>query len=256
MSSSKIYDYSKSELQELLDTSNSYADVLRKIGMSQYGNNYETLTKAINTMDLDLTKIAVNREKAKSSMFKEKVRKAPSLEDIINGNYGKYRSASLRDRLIKEGYKEHRCENCGLDTWLGEKIPLHLHHVDGNHNNNKLENLQLLCPNCHSMTDNYAGKCNKKENNPEIFVECPVCHETRMKKGMKMCDECLQSHQTRWQDLDRDVFKSEIRIQSFGHIGEMYGVSAKTISRWCENLNLPHKKSDIKKYSKEEWEAL
>jgi len=54
--------------------------------------------------------------------------------------------------------KEHRCERCGLTEWQGEKIPLEVHHIDGNRRNNELSNLQLLCPNCHSLTDNFRGK--------------------------------------------------------------------------------------------------
>lgn len=52
----------------------------------------------------------------------------------------------------------HRCENCGTETWLDNPIPLEIHHLDGDRLNNNLENLQLLCPNCHALTDNFKGK--------------------------------------------------------------------------------------------------
>ena len=80
-----------------------------------------------------------------------------SLEDIFNGKYN-YPTSKLNKRLIKEGYKEARCECCGLSEWLGKPIVLELHHIDGNRKNNKLENLKLLCPNCHSITDNFKSK--------------------------------------------------------------------------------------------------
>lgn len=67
-------------------------------------------------------------------------------------------SNKVRKKLLTEGYKEHKCENCGLTQWLGQPIPLELHHKDGNHNNNTLENYILLCPNCHAFTDSYRGK--------------------------------------------------------------------------------------------------
>ena len=51
-----------------------------------------------------------------------------------------------------------KCENCGLEQWQGQDIPLQVHHIDGNHYNNVLDNLQILCPNCHAQTDTYAGK--------------------------------------------------------------------------------------------------
>lgn len=54
------------------------------------------------------------------------------------------------------------CQECGLDSWRGVKIPLEVHHVDGNRKNNALSNLQVLCPNCHALTDNYRGRKTKK----------------------------------------------------------------------------------------------
>ena len=59
-------------------------------------------------------------------------------------------SNKVRIKLLKENYKEYRCECCGLDVWMDAPIPLELHHKDGNHYNNTLENFQLLCPNYHA----------------------------------------------------------------------------------------------------------
>lgn len=71
-------------------------------------------------------------------------------------------SNKVRKKLLDEGYKEHKCECCGLTEWLGEPIPLELHHKDGNHFHNELDNFQLLCPNCHAKTSSYRGKnCSK-----------------------------------------------------------------------------------------------
>ena len=71
-------------------------------------------------------------------------------------------SNKVRKKLLEEGYKEYRCECCGLSEWLGSPIPLELHHQDGNRFNNTLSNFQLLCPNCHAKTDSYRGKnCSK-----------------------------------------------------------------------------------------------
>ena len=67
-------------------------------------------------------------------------------------------SNKVRKKLLQEGYKDYQCERCGLSEWLGQPIPLELHHIDGNKNNNTLENFQLLCPNCHAFTDSYRGK--------------------------------------------------------------------------------------------------
>lgn len=89
-----------------------------------------------------------------------KQRTAPKykLEDIFNGVHENYPTSKLHKRLISEGYKTHKCECCGLTEWQGYKIKLELHHIDGNHKNNSLDNLQLLCPNCHALTDNFKSK--------------------------------------------------------------------------------------------------
>lgn len=71
-------------------------------------------------------------------------------------------SNKVRLKLLHEGYKEYKCENCGLTEWLGNPIPLELHHKDGNRENNTIENYILLCPNCHALTDSYRGKNSKK----------------------------------------------------------------------------------------------
>ncbi len=64
----------------------------------------------------------------------------------------------LKTLLLRDGLKSHCCENCGRTKWLGQAIPLELHHIDGNRGNNKHDNLQLLCANCHALTPNNSGK--------------------------------------------------------------------------------------------------
>ena len=64
----------------------------------------------------------------------------------------------LRRKLIQDGLKEAKCEMCNLSKWMGKSIVLELHHIDGNRYNNDLDNLQILCPNCHSLTPNHSKK--------------------------------------------------------------------------------------------------
>jgi hypothetical protein len=64
----------------------------------------------------------------------------------------------LKRRLIDAGIKTRRCESCGLTEWQGIAVPLALHHVNGDRHDNRLENLQILCPNCHGLTDTWAGR--------------------------------------------------------------------------------------------------
>jgi Zn finger protein HypA/HybF involved in hydrogenase expression len=73
----------------------------------------------------------------------------------------KKKTGFIKRALYNLNLKEHRCENCGNTEWMGEKIAIELHHINGNSLDNRLENLQFLCPNCHSLTHNWRGR-NKK----------------------------------------------------------------------------------------------
>lgn len=66
--------------------------------------------------------------------------------------------ASLRRLLLDAGLKRQACERCGLDQWRGRRLTIALHHLNGDPGDNRLENLQFLCPNCHSQTENYGGR--------------------------------------------------------------------------------------------------
>ena len=67
------------------------------------------------------------------------------------------KSHILKEKLLREGIKKHQCECCHLITWNDKPIPLELHHKDGDHYNNDLDNLQILCPNCHAQTASNSG---------------------------------------------------------------------------------------------------
>ena len=84
-----------------------------------------------------------------------------SLEDIFS-NKQPAQSFKLKHRLYEEGLKENKCEICGISEWNGFPIKCQLDHIDGNKFNNALENLRIICPNCHSQTDNFGFKGGRK----------------------------------------------------------------------------------------------
>jgi len=100
-------------------------------------------------------------------------------------------SYKLKNKLIEDGIKEHKCEECEKNEWLGKLIPIELHHLDGNHYNNELINLQLLCPNCHSFTENYRGKGIKNKTEKGIKNKCE-CGNDKTKRS-KVCIKCYHS---------------------------------------------------------------
>ena len=80
------------------------------------------------------------------------------LQEILDGNHPQYQTYKLKIRLFDEGYKTNKCEECGVDEWNSMKISCELDHVDGDSNNHNLDNLRVLCPNCHSQTPTFRSK--------------------------------------------------------------------------------------------------
>ena len=241
---SKLYQFTPSELQKLLDESNSYSDLLRKIDMNPKGDNPKTLKKIIAELNLDETKLKLNRSNLYRNNAKvtHKKVKIPIEDIIMNNKYPNYQTSSLLKRLIQEGYKEYKCERCGLTEWQEEPIPLQLHHKDGVHTNNLLNNLEVLCPNCHALTDTYCGKNLKKKK----------------KKNAKIKKEKKQTNSNRIKDppLSRKELKKRIREKSFTSIGKEFGISDNAIRKWCKKYNLPFQSRKIKEYSDSQWEKI
>lgn len=81
-----------------------------------------------------------------------------SLEEILQGLHPYYPYGALKQRLLKNRVLKNECQICNITEWNGKKIVMHMDHIDGNKRNHRLENLRMICPNCHSQTPTYAGK--------------------------------------------------------------------------------------------------
>ena len=145
----KIDLLSDGEFIKLVNKCSNISDVLRELEYSTNENSwgYQIVKERMEKLNLFFIK----------HNHYEQNNIALSLEKILIKD-SEYNRTKLKARLVKEGLKEYKCECCGITKWNSKPITLQLHHINGIHNDNRLSNLQLLCPNCHSQTDNFGTK--------------------------------------------------------------------------------------------------
>ena len=158
---------------------------------------------------------------------------------MANNNKSNYK------KLINAGIPE-KCDICGISEWNGEPIKLQVHHKDGDRLNNEINNLQILCPNCHSQTDNWCAK-NRKSLLKKTFY-CTNCgKQLSDKMDTGLCRDCYNKEQK----LNSKCPTKEQLISdckkhgTYSQISKLYGVSDKTIRKWCDKYNI-----NIKDYPK------
>ena len=147
--------------ENFIKESRSYRDLALKLGYSnESGSAIATIKSMIQELNLDVSHFTGqgwNKNNFDYSRFQ----------------YGKkIRGATMIQALT--ALRGWRCENCGLTEWQGQKVPLEVHHIDGDELNSVLENLQVLCPNCHALTNNYKGKNQKKQDGLKVSEEALV----------------------------------------------------------------------------------
>lgn len=142
----------KAELQNLLDTSNSYSNVMRAFGMNPRNGAVKTLMIRIKEDNLDDSYI-----RSKPWIENVSKRKKHSNSDVFikDSSYPRHR---LKKRIIDENLIPYVCSCGNTGQWNGKPLSLQLEHKNGINNDNRLSNLGFLCPNCHSQTSTYAGK--------------------------------------------------------------------------------------------------
>ena len=140
----------KDQILQWISENKSKAFISKELGCKQ-----ETLNRYLEKMGIDY---AGNQSGKGQPKRKPKM----DLEDYLE-NSTDIQTNKIRKKILEEHIKAHRCECCGRTTWLDSIIPLELHHINGNNKDNRLENILLLCPNCHALTDSYRGKNNKSK---------------------------------------------------------------------------------------------
>lgn len=221
----KKYDYSYERVADAVKNSICWKDALQRMGIPPAGGNWKTFKDAVHRLGIDTSHFdqyaAVSRTETSPASY--------YIENRVN-----VPSWKLLKKLLNEGYKENRCEVCGITEWNGKPITLQLHHIDGDHLNNSLENLQVICPNCHSQTDNFRGKANRTEKPKRYCKECGQELKTNGVTGL--CSRCVQKLHIKHNHPSNEellrVFEEHDR--NYSATARHYGVSDTCIRKWLK----------------------
>lgn len=254
--------YSKELLEEAASNAYSIAQVCRNLGLKPVGGNYKTVTKKLELFGINTSHFTGKLWNKGRSLTKATCKF--TLDKILKKGVN-YKSNDLKKRLINEGLKEFKCEICGYTE------NLELHHINGDHYDNRLENLQILCPNCHAKTNNYRGRNSNKNTTPENLYKkyakshyciCLNCNKEfysdRIDRTRKFCSrECYNQYLKKLQlgqvteTLQESINIENVKkltkenlleaIQSYSDItnlGKHFRVSRTTIRNYLERYGL------------------
>ena len=228
-----IDNYSEQSLKAIASLSNSMAELARNLGYrTSHGKNYATIEKRLQQYDISI------------DHFKQTSKKHLSDEDIFCQNSIASQHA-VRNRYARREDIKYACALCGIgDIWNGKPLTLQLDHIDGNNKNNTLENLQWLCPNCHSQTKTFAGKNIVKERMHCYCVDCGK----EINNGSKRCQKCSNIMHRKATRPSKEELEGLLRGHNgnFKEVADLFQVTDNTIRKWCKSYNISYHSTDYK----------
>lgn len=225
----KVDILSKEEFSKFVASSNSYCDVIRKVGLSPSGATNKYVRDRIKREDVSIEHFYRNFGSKTPNGFK------PELM-FVSGS--KANRGSLKRRGIELGFLNETCSFCGLGLeWNGKKLSLQLDHINGIYNDNRPENLRLLCPNCHSQTDTFAGKNAKvRERKAEVF-SCKTCKKQVTARDVK-CKECAFALQRKAPNLTKEILEKLVWEKPTAQIARENHLSDKAVEKRCKKFGV------------------
>jgi hypothetical protein len=212
----------KYELEKVVKESKTKTECLRKMGLRAAGGNYKTITKyieeyQINTHHFDAHQVRI--EKINQLNTKKKI---PMTDILIIGST--YNRAQLKQRLYDENLKTRRCELCGQgEIWNGMKMSLIIDHINGIWDDNRIENLRIVCPNCNATLPTHCGKNRTNIVDKQKIDARKIMTDTKLK---------FYENSRKTQRPDYDTLKTEIDNLGYVKTGKKYGVSDNAIRKW------------------------
>jgi hypothetical protein len=227
--------YTESDVREAVALSHCYTDVLRYLGLRPAGGNHEVLRRHIERWGISTAHFDPNIARRANA----RTRRRP-LEEVLVAD-STYSRGSLKARLYDEGLKERCCERCGQDEqWRGERMSLILDHINGDATDNRLDNLQIVCPNCAATLDTHCGR-NKANQEPRPCAHCGQVFEPRGPTqrfcGLKcaavaMADHSPHPERRKVERPPYDVLMAELAASNYSAVGRKYGVSDNAVRKW------------------------
>jgi len=226
--------YTELDAREAVAAARNYSDAIRRVGLRPVGGNYRLFKRYVN----DVWRIPTDHFDPASFGFRGTRRSARPMHEILV-EHSTYSRSALKRRLYEAGVKQPACELCGQGgQWRGKSMSLILDHVNGVWDDNRLENLRIVCPNCNATLDTHCGRHNRR-GRPDR--ECRVCGATFKPKAanQRHCGRfCGTRHlMGKNRRVDRPPFDQlmrELAATSYVAVGRKYGVSDNAIRKWLK----------------------
>jgi len=230
---SQIYNIDSKTFADYVKNSNTFTDILRKCNLENKGGNINTVKRRVKKENINIEHIRIGRNHNLGKVFtNQRITKQEAITNCFISN-SKTKRGTIKLLLQRYKLKDYKCCNCGCEnTWNNKPLSLQLDHINGINNDNRLENLRFLCPNCHSQTETFAGKIHKKR------YFCDKC-KTETSGYSNFCLKCsLICRGLNNRKVDRpskETLEKEINENTMVSLGKKYGVSDNAVRKWCKN---------------------